>query len=398
MTILFFPSWYPSSENPVNGVFFREQALALKQAGVDVYVLSMTFYRLREILRFVKIKNRMTYQNDGGVETFRLSYLKFFPRFEALFLRYSALVFKKIFHYIEKQRGTKFDIVHIHAALDAGLIYYLSKINTKYVITEHSTMYQRKLLSDVQKKYLPLCFASAVKLIAVGNGLKEAMSAFTSRRIEVIYNLVFLDLFRLLPKKKKMGGDKFRFFSLGMSAYKKGFDILLAAYHKIAMLESTELCIAGLSSDEINLLCDMVVQYRLENHVILLEKIPREEVVRQMQCADCFVLTSRFETFGVVFIEAMACGKPVIASKTGGPDSFIAPETGILVPVENIAETTAAMETMYSKAASFNSDNIRKYAIENFSSSVIAKKLIGIYEEVHLSRPETSVSRQISQV
>jgi glycosyltransferase involved in cell wall biosynthesis len=382
MTVLLFPSWYPNRDNPVNGSFFREQALALKKAGLNVYVLSLTFFRLREIRRFLAIKNRLTFQNDYGVETYRLSYLKFFPRMESVFLSYSAYIFKKIFRYIEKQRKIKFNIVHIHAALDAGLIYYLSNLKTKYVLTEHSTMYQRNILTKAQQKYVPACFEAAARLIAVGNGLRDAMRAYTVREIDVIFNLFFVDLFFALPLKKKMTGTPFRFFSLGMSAHKKGFDILLAAYSRISMLESTELCIAGLSTDEITQLRDMAAQYRLEGRVILCEKISREESAREMQSADCFVLTSRFETFGLVFIEAMACGKPVIASKTGGPDSFITPETGILVPVENIPETTAALETMFFTAGSFNPEHIRDYAVKNFSEEVIVEKIMKIYGEI----------------
>jgi glycosyltransferase involved in cell wall biosynthesis len=96
-------------------------------------------------------------------------------------------------------------------------------------------------------------------------------------------------------------------------------------------------------------------------------------------------LASRFETFGVVFVEAMASGVPVIASKTGGPDSFVTSETGMLVSVENIEETTAALETMFFKKNSFDYEYIRNYAVENFSEEVIAKKIIGLYEEIALS-------------
>jgi hypothetical protein len=54
----------------------------------------------------------------------------------------------------------------------------------------------------------------------------------------------------------------------------------------------------------------------------------------------------------------------------------------LLVPVENIEETTAAMETMFFKAASFDPEYIRNYAMENFSEEVITKKIIGIYDAV----------------
>jgi glycosyltransferase involved in cell wall biosynthesis len=99
-----------------------------------------------------------------------------------------------------------------------------------------------------------------------------------------------------------------------------------------------------------------------------------------MYNCDCFVLPSRFETFGVVFAEAMHYGKPVIATRTGGPDSFITPETGITVPVDNIAETAKAMKTMYENIANYNADYIKEYAIHKFSGESISKKIISIYK------------------
>jgi glycosyltransferase involved in cell wall biosynthesis len=140
----------------------------------------------------------------------------------------------------------------------------------------------------LQKKYIPLCFASADKLIAVGNGLKDAMRLYTSRPVTVIYNLVRLNLFFPLIDKKE-SGNIFRFFSLGMSSYIKGFDILITAYSKSSILESTELCIAGLEENEMATLNEMVVQYGLEKRVALWGKLSREETAREMRNADCFV-------------------------------------------------------------------------------------------------------------
>ena len=55
----------------------------------------------------------------------------------------------------------------------------------------------------------------------------------------------------------------------------------------------------------------------------LLGKKNRNEVKFEMQQADCFVLSSYHETFGVVLIEAMSCGLPVLSTKSGGPESII---------------------------------------------------------------------------
>ena len=96
-----------------------------------------------------------------------------------------------------------------------------------------------------------------------------------------------------------------------------------------------------------------------------------------MQKADCFVLSSFHETFGVVLIEAMSCGTPVLSTKCGGPESIVTnDEVGILSDFDSFGEN---MALIYSKK--YNPDTIRKYAVDHFSESVIAEKLTKIYND-----------------
>ena len=102
----------------------------------------------------------------------------------------------------------------------------------------------------------------------------------------------------------------------------------------------------------------------------------------QMAKCDIYVMPSRYETFGVVYAEAMACGKPVIGTKTGGPDGFVTEESRILVDIENIEQLTQAMVYMIDNYDKYNAENIRKIVIDNFSMNAIATKLEEIYKDI----------------
>jgi glycosyltransferase involved in cell wall biosynthesis len=377
MNILLLPSWYPTEQNPLSGIFFREQAQALCRAGLKVYVLALNIYSLREIRKYIKTNHKNHFFNDDGVKTCVINYLNIFPRLRAPLWIYSSFLLKMFYKRLQKRYNIQFDIVHIHSALQAGFIYYFSGLKTKYVLTEHSTAYSMDWLNNSEKKYLFRIFSNSAYLIAVGKGLKVEMQKYTNRPIEVIYNIVNLDNYSTNAEAK----NKFRFVSLGLNLQKKGFDILIKAYGKTSIWKSCELYIAGLEKEEIQVLQDLVRKIGLEN-VRLFGKLSREETASYMYNCDCFVLPSRVETFGVVAAEAMYYGKPVIASKTGGPDTFITPETGLIVSVGSVDETAKAMETVYRNISDYDADYIKNYALRNFSSENIAKKLIAIYDRI----------------
>ncbi|MNQ69616.1 GDP-mannose-dependent alpha-(1-2)-phosphatidylinositol mannosyltransferase [compost metagenome] len=93
-------------------------------------------------------------------------------------------------------------------------------------------------------------------------------------------------------------------------------------------------------------------------------------------------MASRYETFGVVIIEALALGKPVVATRCGGPESIVGDGDGLLVPVDDIESLSSAMWKLYRNPSDYNSEQIKRSCIERFSEETIAKSLKSIYEKV----------------
>jgi len=107
----------------------------------------------------------------------------------------------------------------------------------------------------------------------------------------------------------------------------------------------------------------------------------REDVLRELQNSNAFVLSSKYETFGVVLIEAMSCGLPIISTKCGGPESIITDESiGLLVESDNIQELSTAMLKVYN--GKYDRKYIRDYSIESFSEDAIVYELNKVYEKI----------------
>ena len=98
--------------------------------------------------------------------------------------------------------------------------------------------------------------------------------------------------------------------------------------------------------------------------------------------ADAFVLASRSETFGVVLIEALSAGLPVIAARSGGPEDFVDDSNGLLVPADDIAALADAMERMPRLAGRYDRAALAASARERFSPDAVAGALTALYGEL----------------
>lgn len=218
MKVLLLPSWYPNSDNELDGIFFKEQAEALSKRGIEVIVLSINIISLSRINK-TRLKKGLSITEENGVKVYRYNTYNYFPRLTELYLRNYANLIKKLIKKIIKEEG-EIGLVHIHSAIDAGIAYSISKIDIPYVITEHSSKYQRNLLNSVQKKYLNDVFSNAKDIIAVGLGLKNALAEYTDKdNIKVISNPISLKKIEVTKEKDK---SRFRFFSLGILTKNKG--------------------------------------------------------------------------------------------------------------------------------------------------------------------------------
>jgi glycosyltransferase involved in cell wall biosynthesis len=117
-------------------------------------------------------------------------------------------------------------------------------------------------------------------------------------------------------------------FAFGRLTHKKGFDMLLEAFARAeTAVQETDLIIAG-EGEEWNALGLQVQRLGLTGRVHFRGRATPEEVVRLLNGALFVVVPSRSEPFGIVALEALAAGKPLLATSTGGLAEFLTEFTG----------------------------------------------------------------------
>ena len=111
----------------------------------------------------------------------------------------------------------------------------------------------------------------------------------------------------------------------------------------------------------------------MEDRIHLLGHKSKQEIVALLQDSDIFVLPSQSETFGVAYIEALACGLPIIATDCGGPRDIVTNNNGLLVPINNQHALEQAIIQMSSNLHSYDKQAIAEDCQNRFSSDNVAK-------------------------
>ena len=161
--------------------------------------------------------------------------------------------------------------------------------------------------------------------------------------------------------------------------------MLLAAFAKVQrVLPTAHLVIAGPGTDAP--IRDLATRLEVSDNVRVYEGLGDDELVAIYQACDVFALLPRaeagfFEGFGLVFLEAGACGKPVVATRSGGvPDAVLDGETGFLVDEEDAEAAGARLLELLTNTelAATLGERGRQWAAEH-SWSAYADRLVGLY-------------------
>jgi glycosyltransferase involved in cell wall biosynthesis len=238
------------------------------------------------------------------------------------------------------------DVVHAHGILYGG--YLAVHIGKRWqiptVLTEHSSALMSGALRPDQRKIVRHTLHNTDKILAVGPALAQTLNQYCPEcAIEVLGNIVDTEFF--IPGDDEMPFESFIFASVAILELRKGFDILIRAFALAFRDEPVRLRIGGSGSQRHSLEV-LALDSGIADQVDFLGTLSREEVRTLLRRSNVLVSSSHHETFGVTLIEAMALGKPVVATRSGGPEAIINATNGLLAPAGDIEALAAAMQQM----------------------------------------------------
>ncbi len=281
-------------------------------------------------------------------------------------------------------RYGKVDVIHAHVSYPAGYIAMAlaQQYKVPYVITEHMGPFpfEKFLLRDggIHPK-LALPLENSSKVVAVSPKLANDITDFGFQQPVFIPNVINEDFFT--PTYTPVDAP-FHFFTLAMLYPEKGIDDLLEAIRIVIKNKQKVVFSIGGGGQLLQHYKAKAKELGLEQHVDWLGEISRSKAREMYRKCHAFVLPSHGETFGVVYAEAIACGKPVIATRCGGPECIVDEYNGLLAEVQDPQDLAQKIFYLMENYSAFDSDRIRKGFEDKFSKRAVIPQIIEVYKSL----------------
>jgi glycosyltransferase involved in cell wall biosynthesis len=401
MNVLFIPSWNPHRCWPLEGIFFQDQAVAVGElkpdwrVGISLWgqgLRHVSFAHLRKsprcLLDALFTHRRFEHELRPNVVEFTTPALSWSARFLQGNRRAVLSANRRNLEGAIRRFGS-IDILHAHVSYPAGWVAMKLSAETgiPFVITEHMGPFPLPVYERADGALAPFIrepLERARARIAVSPALCARIEGFGIPRPEYVPNVVDERIHAPGPPPE---ADCFTFFTLCQMETIKGIPDLLQAIRLVlerlptAARERIRFRFGGMGS-QFHAFQAQARRLGLEERIAWLGFLPREVARREYQRCDCFVLPSRHESFGIVLVEAGAFGKPVIATRAGGPEAIVTPESGVLVDVGQPAALAEAMLAMIRGERAYDPSLMRERFIRHFSRSAVVGRLEEIYGRV----------------
>lgn len=288
--------------------------------------------------------------------------------------------------------GKTADIIHFHHPNPtAELSYLFTKLNKKLVVTYHSDIIRQDKLGKIYAPFRKIFLEAASRIIVTSPDYMRTSSVLKAFKPKCSMIPLGVDIRRFctdgdrrkIETIKKEHGKQPIILFVGRFRYYKGLEFLIQSMKTV----NARLLLIG-SGPEEKMLRALVDDLRLNEKIFFIGEIPDDDVNAYYKACDLFVLPShmRSEAFGIVQLEAMCCGKPVISTNLGTGTSFvnIDQETGITVAPNDVVALTQAINFIIENPEKGRSFGRNGYERVNglFTAEKMVDRTLQLYEEI----------------
>jgi glycosyltransferase involved in cell wall biosynthesis len=374
--VLTLTPFFPSDLNEVNGCFIAEPIEQFKQFGVDSSVIAVsTIYHPRK-------------QSSPSAKADWVRY----PQLPGNVGLSSAgkLLYARLLRQIRKLHSVKpIDVIHAHAALPCGHAAALlsRRLNIPFVVTVHgldvfNTCSLGGIPAEWRREVSVDVYRAARTVICISGKVQEILKAGTPARSAIVYNGANPLLFS--PNPDEMGASNHEILVVGNLLPSKGHELVLRALGSLRLSFPQLRCrIIGEGPERARFEA-LARRMGIADQVQFVGRQSRSEVAEAMRRCSVFALPSRNEGLGCVYLEAMSCGKPVVACRGQGIEELIDHgKNGWLIPVDGLEQLVQGLSVLLGspELRAGIGAAARKTVLEKLTVSHQAQHLARIYRE-----------------
>ena len=376
--VLTLTPFFPSTENEVNGCFIAEPIAQFKQFGIDSSVIAVS---------------PIHYARRSSTSSAPADWVRF-PQLPGNFGLSTAgkLLYARLLGQVKQLHDRKpIDVIHAHGALPCGhAAALLSRhLGIPFVVTVHGldvfALCAQEGASARWRRHGSIAiYQTARTVICISKKVQQILSGEmpSGVRSTVVYNGTDVELFS--PAAAILAAPEKEILVVGTLIASKGHELVLRAIDRLQNLFPTLRCqIIGEGPDRARFEA-LASQRGLIQQVQFLGRQSRAAVADAMRSCSVFVLPSRNEGLGCVYLEAMACGKPVIACHGQGIDEIIRHgENGWLIPPDGLEELVQGLSILLQSAdvATAIGKAARETILNGLTLRNQAERLASIYRE-----------------
>lgn len=393
LRILVLAGGFPKEYDKKDGNYVFEQVSEMKKLGHDILVVSPTMYFPSFLKKYDKISRFITSKQYiyDGIDVIAPKMFVYYPtsrywtKYPRIFVGiYSLTVMRTIQHILKEH---PYDIVYsMGSVLEAGIVIKLKQVmpEQRFVYIEHSASISESLKEYKRYRLFYNCLVDAVDaMIFVSSKQKESIEAFVD--LDHKYKILHNGFRGLAQSDSRIVQKKiFTIISVGFLEERKGYRYSIEALSMLAKEGYSFKYVVIGDGKEKDKYVNMVMEYGIEKNVEFKGRLQHDQVLEEMQSSDLFLLPSWNEAFGIVYLEAMSCGIPVVGTLCEGiEDIIVNNKNGFLVRKQDSYSIYRIIKLLIDNPTERINIGIQgKITATNYTWKKNAKKLVGIFNGI----------------
>ena len=376
-------TWYPTPENPYQGLFFKEQAFALADC-FDYIVLRYEVIWGSKIKRGFELK-KIAAENNTEEWVFKLYVPLDVICVKKIRLTRSSnyiedYIYKKLKEIFANTFLKKIDVfLCVSAQREAYNLQMLSSASgIPYIVSEHGIFpWPNTSIDEKQKKAIEQ--ADLFWAISYDKIRQVLLQDIHPKEFRCIGNLVDETIFKLREKKES---NIKTFIVVAACSYIKNYDLLIQIMNRLTELTDKEfrIKIVGYKSNKgysknVEELEEKIRSSKFSNYAELIPEVPRNRISELYQTADAFVMTSIQEGMPVSALEAGCCGLPIFSTMCGGVEDYVTDKIGRIYKIIDYESFAQGLKAFIENDIVFDPAYIRTYIVEHFGRQAFKKNM-----------------------